>query len=100
MTASDPNNNMRFSDRYVMAGSYLRLKNVQLGYSLPTHLLNNLKVSGLRIYVAADNLFTLTKYEGFDPEIGSYYGNPYSYGVDVGTYPQSRTFRAGISLNF
>ncbi|WP_301921084.1 TonB-dependent receptor [Ferruginibacter sp.] len=100
MTASDPNNNMRFSDRYVMDGSYLRLKNVQLGYSLPTHLLNNLKVSGLRIYVAADNLFTLTRYEGFDPEIGSYYGNPYSYGVDVGTYPQSRTFRAGISLNF
>ncbi len=100
MTASDPNNNMRFSDRYVMDGSYLRLKNVQLGYSLPTQLFGNLKVAGLRIYVAADNLFTLTNYEGFDPEIGSYYGNPYAYGVDVGTYPQSRTLRAGVTLNF
>ena len=100
MTAKDPNNNVRFSDRYLMDGSYLRLKNVQLGYSLPTSLLAGLKITSLRIYVAADNLLTITNYEGFDPEIGSYYGNPYSYGVDVGTYPQSRTFRAGVSLNF
>jgi hypothetical protein len=54
----------------------------------------------MRIYVAADNLFTITDYEGFDPEVSEYYGNPYSYGVDVGTYPQPRTYRAGITLNF
>lgn len=100
MTAQDPNNNMRFSDRYVMDGSYLRLKNIQLGYTLPKSLINHLNITNVRFYVAADNLFTLTRYEGFDPEIGSYYYNPYSYGVDVGTYPQSRTFRAGVNLNF
>lgn len=98
MTATDPNNNMRFSDRYVQDGSYLRLKNIQLGYSLPASLLSKVKVTQLRIYVAADNLFTITNYQGFDPEISGLGG--YSYGLDVGTYPQPRTYRAGVTLNF
>ena len=100
MTAQDPNNNMRFSDRYVMDGSYLRLKNIQVGYTLPKKILTKLNITNVRFYVAADNLFTVTRYQGFDPEIGSYNYNPYAYGVDVGTYPQSRTFRAGVNLNF
>ena len=100
MTAQDPNNNMRFSDRYVMDGSYLRLKNLQIGYTLPKTLLQSLKITNFRVYISADNLITVTKYKGFDPEIGSYYSNPYAYGVDVGTYPQSRTIRAGVTLNF
>lgn len=100
MTAQDPNNNNRFSDRYLMDGSYLRLKNIQIGYSIPKSIIDRVKINSLRVYIAADNLFTITNYEGFDPEIGSYYGNPYSYGVDVGTYPQPRTYRAGVTVNF
>jgi TonB-linked SusC/RagA family outer membrane protein len=100
MTSRDLNNNMRFSDRYIMDGSYIRMKNIQLGYTLPFALTNKAKLTNMRIYVAADNLFTITDYEGFDPEVSEYYGNPYSYGVDVGTYPQPRTYRAGITLNF
>jgi len=98
MTATDPNNNMRFSDRYVQDGSYIRLKNIQLGYSLPNRLIEKIRIANLRIYLAADNLITITKYEGFDPEIGGLGG--YSYGLDVGTYPQPRTYRAGITMNF
>jgi hypothetical protein len=98
MTATDPNNNMRFSDRYVQDGSYLRLKNIQIGYSIPAPLLKRIKVASARVYVAADNLFTITKYEGFDPEIPGLGG--YSFGLDVGTYPQPRTLRAGLTLNF
>jgi TonB-dependent starch-binding outer membrane protein SusC len=98
MTTTDPNNNIRFSDRYIQDGSYLRLKNIQIGYVLPTSVNGKLGITRARIYVAADNLFTITKYEGFDPEIGGLGG--YSNGVDVGTYPQPRTFRAGFTLNF
>lgn len=98
MTATDPNNNMRFSDRYIQDGSYLRLKNIQLGYTLPRSILDKAKISSLRIYLSADNLLTVTDYEGFDPEIGGLGG--YSYGLDVGTYPQPRTLRAGVTINF
>lgn len=100
MTSKDPNNNMRFSDRYVEDGSYVRLKNVQIGYSLPASLLKRVGVGSSRLYLAADNLATITKYTGYDPEVSDYYYNPYSNGVDVGTYPQSKTYRAGITMNF
>ena len=100
MSARDANNNMRFSDRYIMDGSYLRLKNIQLGYTLPTKILSRWKVSSIRFYVSADNLFTITNYEGYDPEVSDYFSNPYAYGVDVGTYPQPRTYRGGITVNF
>jgi TonB-dependent starch-binding outer membrane protein SusC len=100
MTSRDLNNNMRFSDRYVMDGSYIRMKNIQFGYTIPFNAAGKVKISNLRVYVAADNLFTITNYEGFDPEVSEYYSNPYAYGVDVGTYPQSRIYRAGVTLNF
>jgi outer membrane receptor protein involved in Fe transport len=100
MTSRDPNNNMRFSDRYVQDGSYIRLKNIQLGYTIPFNPSSRVKISNMRVYVAADNLFTITNYDGFDPEVSEYYYNPYAFGVDVGTYPQPRTYRAGVTLNF
>jgi hypothetical protein len=74
------------------------VKNIQLGYSLPNRLIEKIHIANLRIYLAADNLITITKYQGFDPEIGGLGG--YSYGLDVGTYPQPRTYRAGITMNF
>ncbi len=104
MTIADVNQNYRFSDRYVEDGSYLRLKNVTLGYTLPTALTNKWKINTVRAYVSVDNLLTFTRYTGLDPEIGDYgYNgnyNPLAYGVDVGTYPQPRTARFGLTVNF
>jgi hypothetical protein len=65
---SDPNQNARVSDRFVEDGSYLRLKNIQLGYSLPASILRKVAIKELRFYVAAQNLVTFTKYSGMDPK--------------------------------
>lgn len=100
MTLNDANENARFSDRYVQDGSYIRLKNIQLGYTLPSELLSNLGIQKLRVYLAADNLLTITDYEGFDPELGAWNNNPFSVGVDVATIPQARTFRGGLNITF
>ncbi|MNH36358.1 TonB dependent receptor [compost metagenome] len=83
------------SDIYVEKGDFIRFKNVQLGYTLPNRLANKAKFSNVRVYLAADNLFTITNYSGFDPEIGA--TNLLSIGIDQGVYPQARTFRLGIS---
>ena len=102
MTFRDQNQNTgQFSDRFVKNGSYLRLKNITLGYNLPTDVIKRLHLTNVRVYAAADNLLTFTQYPGFDPEIGDgQYGNSLDYGIDVGTYPQARTYRVGINLNF
>ncbi len=89
--------NWQSSDLYVYDGSYIRLKNIQLGYTLPASLTKKVFVSSLRLYVAAENLFTFTKYHGFDPEISS---GGTSLGIDYGVYPQARVWTVGASLNF
>ena len=81
---------------YIQDGSYLSLKNITLGYTLPARLTNKISVSRLRIFGRAENLFTWTKYWGFDPEIGS---GATSLGVDYGVYPQARTFTVGFNLS-
>ncbi len=96
-TYSDANRNFRPSDLFVEDGSYLRMKNIQLGYTLPDNMLNFAKVKKLRIYISAQNVFLLTNYRGMDPEIGATQGAN-SIGVDRGFYPKSRTFMGGISL--
>jgi len=93
---TDSNDNNRISDLYIKSGSYMRLKNIQLGYTLPRTLTRKAFISSLRVYVAAENLLTFTGYKGFDPEIS--YGT--SSGIDRGIYPQSRTFTVGFNLNF
>ena len=82
---------------YIQDGSYLRLKNITLGYTQHPNLTNKIGISRLRIYGRAENLFTWTKYWGFDPEIGS---GSTSLGVDYGIYPQARTFTVGFNLSF
>ena len=77
------------SDLYIQDGSYLRLKNLTLGYTLPRNLTQRIGISRLRVYAMAENLFTWTKYWGFDPEIGT---SGTSLGVDYGVYPQARTY--------
>jgi TonB-linked SusC/RagA family outer membrane protein len=84
------------SDLYVYDGSYLRLKNIELGYTIPEYLSKKAFISRLRFYVSAENLATFTKYHGFDPEIST----ETSLGVDYGIYPQSRIWRVGVNVTF
>jgi TonB-dependent starch-binding outer membrane protein SusC len=103
-TNSDPrlttaaNNNAVISDYFVEDGSFLRMRNIQLGYSLPSAVVSKIGATKVRFYVAANNLFTITKYKGFDPDFASY--NPLVSGIDYGFYPQARTYMAGLNLNF
>ena len=89
--------NLVSSDMYVRDGSYLRLKNISLGYTLPQHITKKFFVNNLRVYVMAENLLTFTKYHGYDPEISS---GGTSLGVDYGVYPQSRTWTIGVNVGF
>lgn len=91
------NVNWQSSDLYVYDGSYLRLKNIQLGYTLPEALTRKVFISSLRVYVAAENLLTFTKYHGFDPEISS---GSTSLGIDRGVYPQAKTWTVGVNVAF
>ena len=84
------------SDMYIQDGSYLRLKNITLGYTVPRQLTSKIGVSRFRVYARAENLFTWTKYWGFDPEIGS---GSTSLGVDYGVYPQARTYTLGFNVS-
>ncbi|MFV0522835.1 MAG: hypothetical protein ACK5MI_10510 [Mangrovibacterium sp.] len=100
MTASDANENSRFSDRYVEDGSYVRLRNIQLGYTLPKNLVQAIKLSKVRVYVSCDNLLTFTKYSSWTPEIGNLDGSSLSPGVDYVTYPTPIILTGGINVNF
>ncbi len=96
LTSNDTNGNFgNMSNFYLENGDYLRLKVVQLGYSLPSALINKIGAQKVRLYVTGENLLTLTKYSGFDPEIG---GDV--MGVDRGYYPQARSFMLGANLQF
>lgn len=95
--AGDSSDNWTSSDLYIYDGSYMRLKNIELGYTLPRKLTQKVFINSLRVYVSAENLFTFTKYHGFDPEISS---GGTSLGVDYGVYPQARVWRVGFNLEF
>jgi TonB-linked SusC/RagA family outer membrane protein len=99
LDASNADNTL-FSDRYVEDGSYLRIKNTQLGYTLPAKLVKKMSIQNLRFYVGATNLLTYTKYTGFDPEIGTGYYGSLDLGIDRATYPQPRTYTFGLNLTF
>lgn len=92
------NKNAVISDYFVEDGSFLRIKNIQLGYTMPGAVSNRIGARNIRIYVAANNLATFTRYMGYDPDFSS--GDPLSGGIDYGFYPQARTFMAGLNLNF
>jgi len=94
LVQNDPNQNFsRSSDFYVESGSFFRIKTLQVGYTLPQTLSQKASIDKLRLYVSANNLVTLTKYTGLDPEIGGG-----SFGIDRGLYPQPRFFVFGINL--
>ena len=93
----DANNNTRASDRYIEDGSFLKIKNLQLGYSFSAGVLRKVNISKIRLYAQARNLLTLTKYSGFDPEIA---GGIFDTGVDRGAYPQARSWAIGLDIKF
>ena len=96
LTSADDNGNFgKMSDFYLEDGNYLRLKIVQVGYTLPVKMLKKIGGSKLRVYATAENLLTLTKYTGYDPEIGGGV-----FGIDKGIYPQAKSFILGIQMQF
>lgn len=97
---NDPNDNDRISDRYIEDGSYLRVRNIALGYTLPSTWTERWRLDNVRIYVNIQNLHTFTKYTGYDPEIGASMASSNVFGLDNGRYPSPRTFSAGINLSF
>lgn len=96
MYANSTSNNLA-SDRILEDGSFLRLKNLQLGYSLPQHISRKFFVERLRVYVSAQNLWTITKYKGYDPDI---VGGVFSQGIDGGHFPNARQYSAGLQVTF
>lgn len=96
----DPNDNDIMSDRYIEDGSYLRLKNISLGYTFPKKWISKLNLENLRIYANIQNLWTITKYEGYDPEVGASTQNVNVFGCDNGRYPSPTTYSFGINVGF
>lgn len=99
-TESGVNNNFRASDKYVEDGSFIRLQNISLSYTLPRKLLRNIFLSNVKFYCNIQNLHTWTKYKGLDPEVGSHHGDALLNGVDYSRYPSPRIYTLGVNLQF
>ena len=99
-TTTDNNRNNRMSDRFIEDGSYLRLQNVRLGYTLPKRLTTTFRIEKLRLYVNAQNVATFTNYSGYDPEIGAFNQDPLLQNVDMGRYPTPRVYTFGLDVDF
>lgn len=96
IVAGDPSKNFsRPSSFYLTSGTYVRIKSIQIGYSVPANFREKIGLKKTRVYMGANNLLTFTKYQGFDPEIGGG-----SYGIDRVVYPQARSFIVGIDVTF
>lgn len=95
----DPNRNGSVSDRVHEDGSFLKIKSINLGYTVKSDKLKQLGVQNLRVYVVGQNLFTFTKYTGFDPEVNSF-GNDAQFGFDMNAYPQIKSYTLGLNIGF
>ncbi|MCG2614394.1 TonB-dependent receptor [Terrimonas sp. NA20] len=91
-------NNVYMSDRYVESGSYMRIQNVTLGYRIPTRILNKAKITNVRLYMSIQNLHTFSDYSGYDPEVGAFNNNIRLMNVDMGHYPNPRSFTFGANI--
>lgn len=92
--------NSQISTRFVENGSYLRAKAATLSYTVPSEILSKARLGSLKVYVTGENLFTITNYSGFDPEVNAFGGSNTVQGVDFGTYPQTRNLIVGLNLTF
>ena len=99
---NDPNENTRVSDRYIENGSYLRVKNITLGYTFPKQWVKHIGLENLRLSCNIQNLWTITGYKGYDPEIGASTSdmNGYVYGLDNGRYPSPTVYSFGLNVTF
>ena len=100
LTLGDPNDNDRWSDRYIEDGSYIRLKNISLGYTFPKKMIKSLGLESLRVYTNIQNLVTITSYDGYDPEIGASTQSANVFGLDNGRYPSPTTYSFGLNVSF
>lgn len=99
-TTTDVNRNNRMSDRYIEDGSYIRIQNIQIGYTVPPLLTKRARIERLKVYLNAQNLYTFTNYSGYDPEIGAFNQSPLLQNVDMGRYPTPRMFTFGLDVEF
>lgn len=99
-TSSYANNNNRVSDAYIEDGSYIRLQNVSLSYTLPRQWIHKIKLTNVKVYCNIQNLFTITKYDGYDPEVGSLWGDALKNGIDYNRYPSPRIYTFGLNVSF
>ena len=88
------------SDLYVEDGSYIRLQNISLAYTLPKRLIRPLKLQNVKVYMNLQNVYTWTKYDGYDPEVGAMYGDALMTGLDYGRYPSPRIYTFGLNVQF
>jgi hypothetical protein len=86
--------------RFMEDGSYLRVKTLTLGYTLPASLTNKIKAATIKVYATGQNLFTFTNYTGWDPEANTFSRDPFDLGIDYGSFPQARTIVLGINMGF
>jgi TonB-linked SusC/RagA family outer membrane protein len=96
----DPNGNSQFSTRYLESGTYVRLKNLTLGYTFPAGSLKKIGVSSLRIYATGQNILTFTKYKGYDPEVNAAPFSNAGFGMDYGVYPPAKVYTLGVNVQF
>ena len=99
-STTDVNRNNRMSDRWLEDASYLRISNLSLAYNFPSDLMKKGHMTACKLYFNAQNVFTFTKYSGYDPEIGSYNQQAGMQNIDMGRYPSPRTFTFGVNLTF
>ena len=99
-TASGSNANARVSDAYVEDGSYIRLQNISLSYTLPRTWLKHIYLTNVKVYCNLQNVHTWSKYKGYDPEVGSLWGNALMNGIDYGRYPSPRIYTFGLNVTF
>ncbi len=97
---TDPNDNDRISDRYIEDGSFIRIKNITLGYTFPKRVIQKIHLSNLRMYASVENLATFTDYTGFDPEVGASTQSANVFGLDNGRYPSPQVFTFGLNVSF
>jgi hypothetical protein len=91
---------LHMSDRYLEDGSYVRIKVITLSYNLPARWMSAIKIDNARIYLTGENLFTFTKYTGFDPEVNRFGFDNTRMGYDYGGYPSAKTYIIGLNINF
>ena len=99
-TESYSNHNNRVSDAYVEDGSYIRLQNISLSYTFPKKWIEHLFLTNVKLYMNIQNVFTITKYDGYDPEVGSLWGDALKNGIDYNRYPSPRIYTFGINVSF